>query len=177
MGMAAAGCKKDDVGERIRIEGFELFDQAGNTMGHMGPADNDWQLTDGSALSSFERSLVERPDTAGTENTVVTAVSVRPYPNPVQQVSSLALDAGDSVTFKLVITDASGAVLKQLSKKIKGPSGVSIDLSNRSTFPSRKSLRYYYSFSAAGSPHFKVGYGDIKVCDEPNLQFLEECFR
>jgi hypothetical protein len=56
-------------------------------------------------------------------------------------------------------------VLKEFSNKIKGSFTFQIDVSDRSTFPSKKGIRCYYSFSAANDLHFKVGYGDIMVCD------------
>ncbi len=49
-------------------------------------------------------------------------------------------------------------------------------LPDRSTFP-KEGIRYYYSFSAANDLHFKVGYGDIMVCDYATSQnAIDVCF-
>jgi len=177
-------CKKSET-NRIKIEGFQLFDNLGNTIGRIGPADNDWQFINWSSLSSFEQALLNSADTVNTNNTSVSSVSFNPYPNPVKFVSAIGLASADSVKFKLVIVDESGAVLKHIEKKIKGPSSFLIDVSDRNIFPAAKSLRYYYSFSAANNLHFKIGYGDIKICDYPfflepssqNLHLIEQtCF-
>jgi hypothetical protein len=162
----------------IKIEGFSLFDYFGNSIGRVGPLDSDWMFINPASLSQVEQSLVNLPDTANTTNTVVTSVLITPFPNPVSSASAIHVNAGDSVKFKLVVTDSTGIVLKQLSKKIKGAAVMQIDVSDRSQFPNRKSLRYYYSFSAASNPNFKVGYGDIKVCDyNAGQQPVTVCFQ
>lgn len=176
-------CKKSET-SRIKIEGFQLFDNMGNSFGRIGPADNDWQFINWSSLSSFEQALLNSTDTVNMNNTSVSSVSFNAYPNPVNFISSIGLAAADSVKFKLVIVDESGALLKHIAKKIKGPSSFLVDVSDN-IFQAANSLRYYYSFSAANNLHFKVGYGDIKICDYPyylepsfqNLYLLEKtCF-
>jgi hypothetical protein len=164
--LGLARCKKEEKKEAdaINIVGFTLFDQFGNNMGRVGPVDMDWQFVDWSTLSPVEQLLLNLADTATLTNTNVSAVSLQPFPNPVLDESRLLVNASDSARFKLVITDKTGTVLKQMSRTIKGSTVISLDLSDRNLYPIGKSLRYYYSFSAQGSRHFKLGYGDIKVC-------------
>lgn len=171
-------CKKSDENVKIKIEGFHLFDGIGNPMGRIGPVDNDWQFINWSSLSSFEQSLLNSTDDINTTNTSVSTVSFHPYPNPVKFVSAFSSNAADSVKLKVVIVDESGTILRQLAQKIKGSTPFHIDVSDRSIFPSKKSLRYYYSFSATNNLHFKVGYGDIKICDYLSGQDrIEDCFK
>ena len=171
-----AGCKKSSDKDAIQIEGFHLFDAMGNAMGTVGPTNHDWELMELSSLSTTEQALLNAADTTNTLNTVLAAVSLHPYPNPVRDYSALAVAAGDSVKFKLVITDKTGVILKQFSQKIKGSRSFIIDVTDRSLFPLGKSLRYLYSFSAAGHVNFKVGYGDIKICDSGAGSPATVCF-
>lgn len=166
------GCKKEKKKEEdiINIAGFTLFDQFGNNMGRVGPADMDWQFVDWNALTAVEQLLLNLADTASLVNTAVSTVSIQPYPNPVLNESRLVINASEPARFKLVITDHTGTVLKQLSKNVKGSMVISLDLSDRNLYPVGKSLRYYYSFSAQGNQHFKLGYGDIKVCSYSSSQ-------
>ena len=163
--LVMAGCDKSDEKNPIQIEGFKLFDHFGNTIGTVGPADHDWEFVNWNTLSAKEQQLLNTSDAVNTNNTVVSTVNVHPYPNPVRDQSSVLAQSTDSVKFKLIVTDKTGGVLIQVAEKIKGSKSFSLDLSNRNLFPFGKDLRYYYSFSAAGNPHFKVGYGDIRVCD------------
>ena len=162
-------CKKSGTDKPakppIHIEGFQLFDYFGNPMGRIGPADSDWLFINQASLSALEQSFFNSGDSIDPVNTVVTNVQVTPFPNPVSNSSALHINATDSVKFRLTITDSTGIVLQQLARKLKGATVMLIDLSDRNKFPNRRSLRYYYSFSAAANPNFKVGYGDIKVCD------------
>ena len=172
-------CKKSaNDQKKITIEGFQFFDALGNPLARIGPADNDWLFVNWSSLSSFEQSLLNSADNVNTNNTSVSSVFISPYPNPVTNISAIFLNSGDSVKFKLAIVDQSGTILKQFTLKIKGASPIQIDLSDRNLFPQKKSLRYYYSFSATNNLNFKVGYGDIKVCDyQPGQDPIEDCFK
>jgi hypothetical protein len=175
--LSSFGCKKSESETKIKIEGFQLKDALGNHITRIGPPDNDWQFIPWTSLSAFEQSLLNSPDTSNTNNTNESAVSLVAYPNPVSNRSRVFLNTGDSVKFKLLIVDESGAVIKQLATKIKGSITYDIDVSDRNIFPQRKSLRYYYSFSAANHSHFAVGYGDIKICDASLFQNPGvECF-
>jgi hypothetical protein len=164
------GCKKSANNNMppkapIKIEGFSLYDNLGNPFGRIGAMDSDWLFINPASLSTLEQSFLNLPDTTNAVNTVMTSVMISPFPNPVSNVSAIAVQSADSVKLKLVITDSTGTVLKQLSKKLKGAAVFQIDLSDRNQFPNRKSLRYYYSFSSATVPNYKVGYGDFKVCE------------
>ena len=178
MVMVSPSCKKPGKENKIDISGFQLIDQFGNYMGRVGPADNDWTFLPWTSLSSFEQSLLNTADGTGLENTVVCNVVFATYPNPVQYSSAVSVSATDSVKFTLVVVDESGTIIHHWSKKFRGSYSVQMDVSNRAVYPSKKSLRYYYSFSAQGQPHFKLGYGDIKVCDGTAGQdLIENCFR
>lgn len=176
--ISSLACKKAGDEVKIKIEGFQLFDAQGNLMAKVGAPDNDWQFINWSSLSLFEQSLLNSADDVDTNNTSVATVAFYPYPNPVQFVSTLSVQATDSVKFKLIAVDEKGTVLKQLAHKLKGSTSFQLDISDSNLFPSKKSLRYYYSFSAANNLHFKVGYGDIKVCDyTPGQNPVEDCFK
>ena len=92
----------------------------------------------------------------------VTVQSVVKSAIPLATVSLLK---SDTSLLRTNITDSTGTVIKQLSKKLKGAAVFQLDLSDRNQYPNKKSLRYLYSFSSEAVPNFKVGYGDIKVCD------------
>ncbi len=112
-------CKKSETNKRIKIEGFQLFDNLGNSYGRIGPADNDWQFINWSTLSSFEQALLNSTDSVNMNNTAVSSVSFNAYPNPVKFVSAIGLASADSVKFKLVIVDESGVCIKTYCKKNK----------------------------------------------------------
>lgn len=176
--VSIVACKKTNDDPKIKIEGFQLFDQLGNTLQRIGPPDNDWQLLNWTALSSFEQSLLNSVPDFNMDNTNPSTVFLAPYPNPVINISSVYLSSVDSANFKLIVTNETGTVLQHFSTKIKGGSVFQMNLSDRNVFPLKKSLRYYYSFSAANNVNFKVGYGDIKICDYiPGQTPLEDCFK
>jgi hypothetical protein len=163
-----ASCKKNPVIaiEVIKIEGFKLTDNLGNQFGTNGNAGDDWQIRNWSELSAKEQSFLNFPDTINLANTVVTTLNnPAGYPNPSSYGCYLAFNAADSVKLKIAIVDALGTIYRTFAIKMKSWQFIQFDLSNRTEFPSGKSLRVYYSFSAAAQQNFKAGYGDIKVCD------------
>ena len=159
-------CNKDEEKkEEIIFEGFQLRDALGNPFGTIGDAADDWQILDWSQLSSGEQSFLNFSDTVDLANTSTSTISSPiAFPNPVCNLSSIQFHAGDSVKLKVALVDEMGNVLKNISGKIKGAKVFYFDVADPGQFPSGKSLRYYYSFSAAGQPNFKAGYGDIKIC-------------
>lgn len=166
------GCKKDK--DKIKISGFQITDAFGNQMTTIGYVDDDWKLNDWSSLSPFEKSLFDFPDTVSLNGTLTGTVQIFPaYPNPSSSYSSLSFSSSDTVKMKIVLVDANGQRFRSTALKFKGGKAVSFDISERDLFPSGKSLRYYYSFSSATQQNFKVGYGDIKICNLPNYM---ECF-
>jgi hypothetical protein len=151
--------------ERIHIEGFLLTDNFGNVMGEIGNASDDWNLINWDQLTPLEKSFLEFTDGINMANTRVTTVAEPvAFSNPFQQQSNIHFRSDDSIKLKIAIVDASGYVWRNMAVKTKGTRLTYFDFSNSKEVPSGTSLRYYYSFSAAGQPHFKVGYGDIKVC-------------
>jgi hypothetical protein len=178
-----AGCEKKDkaidpLPPAITIQGFQLFDHSGNTMGHVGPEDDDWKIMEWSALTSFEQLLLTVSDTTNTTNTHVrSTLSVGPFPNPLNDQSAMYVNAGDSVKFRLVVTDNTEAVLQQFSEKPKGAAVLQLDLSDNTKYPNKKSVRYYYGFSAERAPHFKAGQGDIRISEYTSGQNpISYCF-
>ncbi len=173
-----ASCEKlhnEEKVEVIRIEGFRLTDNLGNTMGIIGEASDDWNFVEWKTLSALEKSFLEFADQINMINTRVCNVNVPvSFPNPFIQKSQIFLHTDDSVKLKLAIVDASGYVWRNMAVKMKGNKLIYFDFSNGKQFPSGMSLRYYYSFSAASKPHFKVGYGDIKICN--NSSDYLSCF-
>jgi hypothetical protein len=165
-------CKKDK--DKINISGFLITDAFGNTVTTVGNASDDWKLRDWSAISEFERSLFDFPDTVSLNGTVVGDVQITPaYPNPVSTASAIAFSATDTVKLKIVLVDSKGQRLRYTALKFKGSKAIMFDVSQRDLFPPGKALRYYYSFSAAGQQNFKAGYGDIKICTSTNFN---DCF-
>lgn len=161
-GLLLCGCKKEN--DVIRIGGYLLRDQYGQPMGSNGNSDDDWQLRSWSSLSVEEQGFLGFADTISLNNTSVADLgTVVAYPNPVAQVSRMQFWAADSVKLKVALVDGGGRVHRAYTQKFKGYHHVMFDVADRALFPSGKGLRYYYSFSAAGAPHFKAGYGDIKV--------------
>ena len=168
---SAMKCSKDIPG--IVINGFLLTDAQGNNMGQVGNASDDWQLWD--KLSDTEMALFNF-GTDDLENTVETVVRpVMAFPNPVGTVQYLQAGANDIVLVKMVIVDSDLKVLKQISFRNTSYSAVAVNLADRTIFMNKASLRVYYSYSAKGKPNFKVGYGDIKICDDALGDYMK-CF-
>lgn len=162
----AGSCKKDKKpSAQIQISGFMLVDASGSYIGQIGDASDDWELKN--SLSAEEMKLFDFPTALSLDNTVETTVfRLNPYPNPFSNSQSYFTAAGDSVLLRFVVVDEKLNVFKRVSTKGKATINFTLDYSNRSEFPNKSSLRVYFSFSAKGKPNFKVGYGDIKVCDD-----------
>ena len=141
-----ATCKKSGSNNAIVIQGFYSRDYNGSFLGwYGGPADNDWTFMTG--LSSAELSLFNFDTGLSLDNTVMTT-----NPNNV--------DAGLHVVTKQAF-------------KTKGSGIIQLSLSNRAQYPNHASFRAYYSYSAKDHPDYKVGYGDIRICDSTALA---DCF-
>ena len=166
---------KQEKIELIPIEGFLLTDNLGNVTGEIGDASDDWNLNSWEQLTPLEKSFIDFSDGISMANTRVTNV-LEPvaFANPFQYQSNIYFQSEDSIKLKIAIVDASGYVWRNMAVKMKGSKMVYFDFSNSKEFPSGMSMRYYYSFSASSQNHFKVGYGDIKVCR--NSGELESCF-
>jgi len=171
-------CKKEkDKSEVIRIEGFELTDALGNSFGEVGNASDDWQIRNWSELSAIEQGFLNFSENVNTDGTISSMVhSPLAFPNPVYNQSYIDFRADDSVKVKFALVDSTGKVWKTGFAKFKGAKQFILDVSDPGSFPSKMSLRYYYSFSAEGQPNFKAGYGDIKICRANNPQWLDECY-
>ena len=170
-------CEKEGDGPAIEISGFRILDALGNPIGNVGPINDDWivysKLDDKIMnLFNFSTSLTLDNTVEATINTPIAA-----YPNPFANLQSYSFNVSDSVLLKAVVVNEHLQVLQQVSQKFKGFHAFSIDYSNRTNFPDRSALRVYYSFSAAGKPNFKSGYGDIKVCDGQGGTPYTDCFK
>jgi anthranilate/para-aminobenzoate synthase component I len=173
-------CDKNDyeAPDAFPVEGFSLFDQFGNSMGRIGAPDNDWQLRAFTSLNTREQALLLRPSTVGLANTAQATVFFSPYPNPVKNVSSFYVSSSDSSLFRLFVVNPRGDLLFELNEKIRGGKTFQLNVSDRTQFPNRSGLRFYYSFSATGNPNFTVGSGDIKVCDtDLSGNYQTDCFQ
>jgi hypothetical protein len=165
-------CKKDK--DKINISGFLLTDAFGVTITAVGDADDDWKLNDWSSFSAFEKSLFDFPDTVSLSGTAVSNLQVTPaYPNPANSASAIAFSSSDTVKLKIVLVDSRGQRLRYTTLKFKGSKALMFDISERNVFPLGGGFRYYYSFSAATQQNFKVGHGDIKVCNSTDFT---QCF-
>ena len=155
----------------IVIQGFRTTDYNGNFLGQVGPADQDWTFM--TNLSPAEMALFNF-DGPSLDNTVVSVPqNVVAYPNPASTQQLYLFSPPDSAVVKIVIVDANLKIAQKNALKIKGSSPAALDLSNRTTFPNHSSWRVYYSFSARNTPNFKVGYGDIRICDGGTVS---DCF-
>lgn len=177
--MFAAACEKDKDEKVITIAGFDVVDQAGNDMGHYGQADNDWIFNN--TLSDREMALFDfTPDNVNLNNTVeatISAEGVVAYPNPCTYAQYYHANASDSVLMKIVVVNDKLNVLVKTAVKLKGSKSLAIDYSDTTAYPSKSSLRVYYSFSAQNKPNYKAGYGDIKICRSTSGTTLESCFK
>jgi hypothetical protein len=167
-----SSCNDDspNANEVIHIEGYLMADALGNHIGYINIDDGtDWHLKNWSQLSPLEQSFLSFSDNIDMSNTVVASLNQpTAYPNPFYLQSAVNFHAADSVKVKLAVVDSSGAVLKTSAHKIKGNTPVYLDFSNTTIYPSGKRLRYYFSYSAAAQANFKVGYGDVKICNHSN---------
>jgi len=165
-------CKKDN-GD-ISISGFLLTDVVGNVITNIGNVDDDWKLSAASSLGAREKAFLEFTDTIGLAHTTAGNVEVLPaYPNPVKYSTRLTVNADDSVLLKVVVVNRKGTVLVSHEKKFRGYYTVQFDMTDRTKFPASGAFRIYYGFSAEGDPLFKVGHGDIKVCESTDIS---QCF-
>ena len=161
-----ATCKKSGGNsDVINIQGFYTTDYNGNSLGWQGPQDNDWTFMTG--LSSAELALFNFDTGLSLDNTVMTTIpnNVLVFPNPAGSVQAYYFPTQDSNVVKLVIVDAALHVVSKQAIKVKGSSFIHLDVSNRTQYPNRTSFRAYYSFSAKDHPDYKVGFGDIRICD------------
>jgi hypothetical protein len=174
----AFGCKKNkDNQPLIDISGFIINDALGNPLGVIGQAGDDWKILDWSRLTDLEKSFLDFPDNVDLTNTSVTTLgNAVAFPNPFYNVSAIQFISGDSVKIKIAVVDSSGQRLKTYAGKFMGPKVYYFDFSRQDSFPSGKSLRYYFSFSATAQQNFKAGYGDVKVCRAPGGTPYTECF-
>ncbi len=174
-GMVCMHCRKGEHSTYFEIEGFDLTDASGISMGHVGPADNDWTYIPD--FTGKEKYLLDTIS-ANMEDTKETTVSAKIvcYPNPAKYIQYYTLNTADSCVFKMVITDAWETVVKTTAVKVKGFKTFGIDVSDRKLFKNGASFRVYYSFSAKDRPHFKKGYGDIKICDALGTPGASSCY-
>ena len=167
--LCVAACKKDNK-HFIRIEGFDLFDPSGVPIGHVGAADNDWTFNN--TLSQDELDLFDfLPSDVNFNNTVEATIAgnrINPYPNPVNFLQGYSMNASDSVVMKVVWVNSHLEVLTRTALKFKGSKGFQVNLSDRSIYRNNAEIRMYFSFSALNKPNFKAGYGDVKICDNPD---------
>jgi hypothetical protein len=158
-------CNKSGGNGVINIQGFHTTDYNGNFITQIGPPDSDWSFK--TSLSQAELSLFHLFTSLDLSNTVVTTTSngSTAFPNPASTQQNYFFSATDSNVVKLVIVDASLHVAYKTATKIKGNMVLQIDISDRTVFPNRTSFRAYFSYSALGHEDYKVGYGDIRICD------------
>jgi hypothetical protein len=174
--VVVSACKKDHS-PYYPIEGFDILDQVGNEITHVGPTDNDW--TFGATLSAAEMALFDFPVPENLSNTTQATLSPKfaVYPNPAGLQQNCTFSASDSVLLRIVVVNSSLKVLTKGAIKFKGAYTVQLDYSADSqSFPDGASLRIYYSVSAASKLNYKVGYGDIKMCYNSTPGNYMDCF-
>ena len=171
--LSSGSCKKDKKpAPVIQITGFALVDNFGNYIGQVGDDRDDWQLH--TSLSAKEMALFDFNTNYTLDNTLEsTQIDFEPYPNPFANTQSYSARSTDSVLIKVVVVNEYLDVLLRSSIKGKTAMNFVFDYSDRSKFPNKSSMRVYYSFSAKDKPNFKMGYGDIKVCDDTDYM---KCF-
>lgn len=169
----AVTCKKSDTNtpnNAITVQGFFLTDYNGNFLGWHGQPDSDWLFRPN--LSSAEMNLFNFDTRLSLDNTVITTIpnNVLAYPNPAGPAQMYLFSCTDSNVIKLVIVDSNLRVLTKTALKWgsgsqRGSKPVQINLNDRTIFPNRSSCRAYFSYSAKDHPDYKVGYGDVRICD------------
>lgn len=167
-------CKKEG-GSNIHIQGFDIVDASGNSMGHSGPADNDWTFNN--TLSDRELSLFDFSTTVTIDNVnkaTITWDRVNVYPNPCTYTQGYNVTVSDSVLLKVVVVNEQLQVLAKTALKLQKGSNTFMLAYPDATFPDKASLRVYYSFSAKNNANYKTGYGDIKICR--GASSLSNCF-
>jgi len=168
-------CEKD-VEDAIQIQGFLLVDPVGNHVGESGSAADDWKVT--TSLSPTEMQLFDFDTPHNLVNTIEANITLplTPFPNPFATTQRYVTNVADSVVLKVVVVDARLNILKTYGAKIKGSHVLELDYSDRSKFRDRAALRVYYSYSALDRPSYRVGYGDIKICDQ-GAGSVQDCFK
>ena len=161
----------------ISIQGFRILDAVGNPLADVGTSNDDWVTYN--TLDDRIMNLFNFNTTLTLDNTVEATVNtpIAAYPNPFANLQYYAFGVSDSVLLKAVVVNESLYVLEKVSHKFKGYYAFTIDYSDRTKFPNRSSFRVYYSFSAAGKPNFKVGYGDIRICEGQGGSSYTDCFK
>lgn len=174
--LSGSNCKKDKNGNAIEIQGFAVVDALGNPITEIGSASDDWKVYN--SLSPSEMALFDFNTTLTLANTVEASITRTPvaYPNPFVSVQSYAVGVSDSVLLKIVVVNERLEVLNTAAFKIKGMNAFTVDYTDRVRYPNKAALRVYYSFSAQGKPNYKVGYGDIKVCELQGGASFMDCF-
>jgi hypothetical protein len=158
-------CKKGKSGPVIKIEGFLITDNIGNSLYRISPMDQDWTLMP--SLSDAEMALFDFPTPYNLDNTLLADVQlpVQAFPNPMAHRQAYVTNVSDSVLLKLVVVDEYLKVKNTASLKSKGSMVLMMDFTNRTEFPISKAYRVYYSYSSAIKQNYKVGYGDIMICN------------
>lgn len=183
--LAIVGCNKDDEEEKkktiLNISGFRLTDISGNTIGQYGNPDNDWTLQNFANFFGEDRDMLLTVNAIGAPNTNAASITVGgavAYPNPISQAFMFSTFATDSVKLTLMLVNEYGAKLLTREQNFKGAVSIAVDVSNRSVFSNKASLRLYYCYSTKNSPYYKAGYGDIKICNSANgtLGGTTDCF-
>ena len=174
--LSAFQCRKESNGRQIEIKGFRIADALGNPMGEVGSSSDDWILYDSFNDQIMNLFNFSTPLTISTSNTATIQTPVAAFPNPVAFLQYYVFNVSDSVLLKAMVVDERLTVYQQFSYKFKGHFAFSIDYSDRTIYPDKTALRVYYSFSAAGKPNYKVGYGDIKICDASGGGLYTTCF-
>ena len=183
--LAIAGCNKDENDKKevpiLNISGFRLTDISGNTIGQYGNPDNDWTLQNFTNFFGEDRDVLLTANNTGAPNTNAASITVGSavaYPNPCNQAFIFSTFATDSVKLTLMIENEYGARLLTHEQNFKGAVSITVDVSNRSLFSNKASLRIYYCYSTKNNPYYKAGYGDIKICNSANgtLGGSTDCF-
>ncbi|HEY0679062.1 MAG TPA: hypothetical protein VGD17_12295 [Chitinophagaceae bacterium] len=159
-------CKKSQTETpAIRISGIALTNSFGASIGYFGDQDQDWTLLN--SLPPAEMAVLDFTSSHKLDNTTEAGIQspIKAYPNPMAASQAYNTLVSDSVIVRIAVVNEYLDVLKTASFKAKGPLTFTLDYSNRTEFPIGTLLRVYYSYSATGKPHYKVGYGDIMICN------------
>jgi hypothetical protein len=168
-----SGCGKDKDDDRvIKIEGYHLFDANGMETGMVGGQDRDWTIV---GLTSKELALFEimKASDQVLVNTKECDISlIKCYPSPASSNQTFSVVSSDTVVVNLAIVDDQMIPVVSIVGRGKGQLNFNFSLQDIPSKNANTSYRLYYSFSAAGKPNFKAGYGDIRICDN-----LTDCFK
>jgi|GEM_PF-1371136 len=163
LGFIFTGCKKktDDghSASSTNFTSYQQYDINAQRLGSVGDASDDYRSEE---WPKWVYDLFKPMDTVNLDGYTKSEVNLEKlFPNPCGNMQMIRTFARQPINLKIVIIDQFKNVL--LSKSIHVPSAQhDIELNYaEAAMPANNYYRMFYSFSAAGKPHFQRGHIDI----------------